>query len=50
MPRWLVRAALLVAVTVASWPRTPSAQQQPTADLLLVNAKVITVDPRDTIA
>jgi predicted amidohydrolase YtcJ len=51
MPRLLVRVASFVAVGVASWfaSPTPSAQQPPSADLLLVNAKVITVDPRDTI-
>jgi predicted amidohydrolase YtcJ len=37
---------LLVAVALASWV---PAQTQPPADLVLLNGKIITVDPRDTI-
>ena len=37
---------LVVMVAVASWV---PAQTQPPADLVLLNGKIITVDPRDTI-
>lgn len=52
MPRLLVRGTLLVAIVVAFrfGLGIPAAQQPPMADLVLVNGKVITVDPRDTIA
>jgi predicted amidohydrolase YtcJ len=45
-------AVVLATVAVAWWPGrgTPAAQPTPSADAVLLNGKVITVDPRDSIA
>ena len=43
-------AAVMVAALVATWPAAVAPRAQAPADLVLVNGKVITVDPADSIA
>ncbi len=52
MMRYAAGAAIIGAVVAGVWPAgpVPEAQAPAPADLVLVNGKVITVDPRDTIA
>ena len=49
--RRLATAAVVTAVVAGVWTTSaPTRAQAPAADLVLVNGKVITVDPRDAVA
>ncbi|MGE0812515.1 MAG: amidohydrolase [Vicinamibacterales bacterium] len=52
MTRRLAGALVLVAIAIGAWPgrEALTAQPAPAADLVLVNGKVITVNPQDAIA